>query len=324
MKITFLISLHFLEIIGHLGRGDKINDTTFISNDISLIDELVPENMIPLIGILEFDALKSNKAFIYSKEEIDDNTDPELYLVEKLYSIQLFISTFWMHQDNNINFEQGFIFYASKTHSIAGSNFLSPTNTLATGKKELTIVTREILREIRKEHSKRKDISPNIVKDDNSYNHTHSTQLLKGRTRVTIALYHISAARAESDLGLKISHYCSSLEALFSSSQAELAHQLSERLAFFISNSNEAKLSIYRKTKLSYTMRSRVVHGATIKENALEKMIESSVFCDSSLRKAIKKITTDKDLMELFEGKEEPLNNYMLNLIFGVNETKAT
>ena len=67
------------------------------------------------------------------------------------------------------------------------------------------------------------------------------TKLFQDSQRLPRALYFIAGARAQNDLSLKITNYCTAFETLFSTSQAELAHQLSERISFFL-----AKYSITR------------------------------------------------------------------------------
>lgn len=309
MKITFIAALYNLDISTPLRRGEKIDDNTFISNDSSLISKLIPSSKVHSIGTLEYNALLNSRTFIYSKEDIPSEISPEDYLVDRLFFIQSFLAALWLKNDTSVDFERGFTFCTLGV----SSNCLATSYTSSKSEKVECILNREQLREVRK-----------LARDELSYiKYSHkerkATQLLKKNTRFESALYHIQGARLESDLGLKIAKYCSALEALFSTSHAELSHQLSERLAFCISSSSVERLENYRKSKKAYGIRSKIVHGAHIKESDIPEAKNISTFCDDALRAIVSKKLSNKKFSESFLTNES-LDNYMLRLIFGVNE----
>jgi hypothetical protein len=314
MEITFIIALYHIEISEPLGKGDNLDDITFISNDPSISKGLVPTGTRNIIGQLEYNGLLDAKAFIYSKEEIPDASSPEEYLIDRLYFVQSFLSSIWLKIDNSVGFELGFVFYKKNEVINVSSNFLAVAYTNSNVEQKECVLNRHELRSIR---SLNRD-KLKYIKD--AYKDIKETQLLKKNTRVDTSLYHILGARAESDIGVKISHYCSALEALFSTSQAELAHQLSERLSFCISKTPEERFENYKKSKQAYAVRSKVVHGAHVKEIDLPKIRDSAVFCDSSLRIVLLKILTNEDFYKVFTSGNELLDSYMLKLIFGINE----
>lgn len=311
MKITTITALCHLEISENLGRGDKLDDVTFISNDTSFLKSLIPNDAVQIIGMLEYNGLLNAKSFIYSIENLPNNVTPDNYLLDRLYAIQSFLAAAWIHIDNNINFELGFSFCQYPERLSVSSNHLAVAYASSQGKKELTYLSRDKLKEIRAFYRKK------LKYIRYSHEQRMETQLLKGNSRIEMALYHIQNARAESDIGLKISGYCSALESLFSTSQAELAHQLSERLAFFISTSSQERLETYKKAKEAYGVRSKIVHGTTIKEKDLEKIKQLAYFCDSCLRKVIFKLMSEESLHACFSGNNEIIDEYMLKMIFG-------
>jgi len=316
MEISFIIALYHIEITENLGKGDKLDNVTFISNDASVSKGLIPTDAIDVIGQLEYNGLLSAKAFVYSSEKLPDNMTPESYLVDRLYFVQSFLSAIWLKMDNNIDFELGFAFYKKDGGIGVSSNYLALAYTNAHVESKNAILNREKLREIRTLHRDK------VIYIKNSHKDRKETQLLKKYSRFEMTLYHIQAARAESDIGLKISNYCSALEALFSTSQAELAHQLSERLAYCISKSPEERLVNYKKSKQAYTIRSKVVHGTYIKENNLPQVKDIASFCDTSLRMVMSNLLMNDQLYKSFSSGNEVLDEYMLNLIFGIIETK--
>lgn len=317
MIATFVIALKHLQIAANLGRGDKLDDCTYISNDASILESLLPNNAKQLIGVLEYDYLLNSKAYIYSKEDIKADSSVEDYLATKLYQVQAFLTMSWIYCDNSIDFEAGFLFFRDDISSQEGasSNTLGGPVTTAQGDEVETIFNREKLRAIRKIY--REEVSKYTYCSDSK----NVTLLHKGRSRQEVAYYHIMAARLTEDVGLKISNYCTALEALFSTSQSELSHQLSERVAFFISESNEERLSIYRTLKKLYNTRSKIVHGSLIREKDFDAIIKQSEFCDESLRKCLLKMYNNKGISRYFEGKSENLDEYMLRLIFGADNS---
>jgi len=314
MEISFIIALNYIEIPEHLGRGDKLDDITFISNDASVSKGLIPPEAIDTIGKLEYSSLLNAKAFIYSKEVVPDDISPEDYLIDRLYFVQSFLASIWFEMDNSVDFESGFVFFKKDKQLGVSSNHLSVAHTNSQVEKTVCILNRNTLKDIRVFNRE------TLIYIKNSHKDRIETQLLKKNSRVEIALYHIQGARSQSDIGVKISNYCSALEALFSTNQAELAHQLSERLAFSISKTPEERLVNYKKSKQAYTIRSKVVHGTHIKESDLPKIKDAALFCDSSLRTVMTKILTDENLHKNFSRDNEALDSYMLKLIFGINE----
>jgi len=312
MVITFIIALHHIEVTENLGRGEKIDNITFISNEKSVVKKLIPKDTINIIGELEYIGLINAKAFIYSTEELPVDTTPENYLIDRLFYIQTFLSAIWIKMDNNIDFELGFVFCNDDGKLGVSSNYLAVSYYNPQLKPDITILSRDELREIRTLFREK------LAHIKNSHINKKETQLLKKHSRFEMALYHIQVARAESDIGLKISNYCSALETLFSTSQTELAHQLSERLAYFISETPEERIENYKKSKQAYTIRSKVVHGSYIKDNNLTKIKELAIFCDSSLRVIITKLMSDDQLYKNLSNNEL-LDEYMLKLVLGVH-----
>jgi hypothetical protein len=70
--------------------------------------------------------------------------------------------------------------------------------------------------------------------------------------------------------------------------------------------------------KHAYGFRSKVVHGSPVRENDLEKVAETSEFCDSSLRTIIFRIMTDETTRLVFEKEHQSFDEHMLNMIFSV------
>ena len=63
-------------------------------------------------------------------------------------------------------------------------------------------------------------------------------------------------------------------------------------------------------------MRSKVVHGATIKRSGMASLTNISDNCDSIARSLLVRILSDENLSKIFEGPDDQLDNFMLRTIF--------
>ncbi|WP_236448245.1 HEPN domain-containing protein, partial [Pseudomonas sp. PA-5-4G] len=143
------------------------------------------------------------------------------------------------------------------------------------------------------------------------------TGLWKSRGRINIAMMHLQAARNHRDLGFKISSYCSLFESIFSTDKVELAHQLSQRLAFFIGGTSFERLEIYRLTKKAYTVRSMAVHGDVLDKSVPELDVLAS-HCDEVARKVLVRFFVNPNLFDLFNSRSnDDVFAYLLHMVMG-------
>ena len=134
-----------MEISSNMGRGDKLDDVTFISNNQSVIAEIIPKEAINLIGTLEYNGLLNAKSFIYSEEELTEGLTQENYLIDRLYAVQSFLSAAWLIVDNSINFELGFVFLKYHRGISVSSNHLAVAHSSCRGEKETIRLNRDEL-----------------------------------------------------------------------------------------------------------------------------------------------------------------------------------
>ena len=117
---------------------------------------------------------------------------------------------------------------------------------------------------------------------------------------------------------LKISAYCSALECLFCEESGEIAHQLAERVACYLASDGSARLILYREVKEAYGVRSRVVHGDTLKDRKLENLARVSTSIDEVVRRVLRKVDDDVEYARSCSNRTE-FDAYMLRLVFGVS-----
>jgi hypothetical protein len=139
----------------------------------------------------------------------------------------------------------------------------------------------------------------------------------KGYTRSGRAMQFVVAARRAQDLAFKIANYCSALETLFTTDSAELAHKLAERVAFFLGERGQNRRNVFATVKSAYNVRSKLVHGDTLKQNQIDALPALSAECDGALRKILWEIFNSDDLKKIFDAHNDAIEDYFTCLIFG-------
>jgi hypothetical protein len=145
--------------------------------------------------------------------------------------------------------------------------------------------------------------------------------MAKEYSRLGRALEFVSSARTAPNLAFKIANYCSALETLFTTDETELAHKLSERVAFFLGERGYRRASVFFTVKGAYGVRSKLVHGSSIKTGEVEGLPTLSVTCDNYLRAIFNSIFESSDLRRTFDSKNEAIENYFSELILGSSGT---
>jgi hypothetical protein len=125
------------------------------------------------------------------------------------------------------------------------------------------------------------------------------------QSRLSKGLLMLQAGRQSEDMALKIAHYCACFEILFNSSSGtgEIAHQLAERMAFFLSTSANERVAIYDDVKNAYNVRCEIFHGKFLKPKRQQSVEQTCVTCDDLLRKILHRILTSREFADLFYRK---------------------
>lgn len=310
MKPIFIALLHNLKVIEGLGSGDKIGDALRITNDVSKVANLLTPAHRQLIGELECSALLTGAPVVFGEGDATSNFSPQEQLLARLYEVQRFLMTSWIIEDNAINCEIGFLLYMQNNVAFATSNFIAHLYSTARGEKPVTTISRERLREMRRLY--REAIHP----PDHPFLRPTS-QLTSAHPRAPRAMLLVNAARGTSDISLKVAHYCSAFEALFATSQTELAHQLSERIACYLHRRSEGRLAAYRRIKTAYALRSKVVHRAALRKEKVSEAVDIASYCDQVARQLFWRLFTEQRAQSLFEKRSESFDEEMLKVIFG-------
>jgi hypothetical protein len=118
-------------------------------------------------------------------------------------------------------------------------------------------------------------------------------------------------------VGVRIGAYVSCLEALFSTDSAELSHKLSERVAVFLSDDPEERVTIYREVKLAYAVRSKIVHGDEMEAKHHVKLLQISSSCDNLLRRVFVRVLKDEAAAKLLRAAKNDIDVFFLERTLG-------
>ncbi len=303
-KVLFITNIQHLNISSNLGRGERVGDKFFITNDRSYIESLLTPNFTTIAGSLETKYLKTATAVTYGIEECEvfsNDGEAISYLNTRLAKVKLFLQFLWLIKDNSVNADLGYLEHPYDTlkagvrRSNVSRNFFSLFFSTAEGEVTATEFTRD---ELRKARDIFKRVPGEIV-----FHPQSATDDRFGRFER--AFYFSQAARTSSDLGVKIANYCTCLEALFSTDSKELSHKLSERVACFLESELEGRLKLFHLIKKAYGIRSRVVHGAGGSKSLQREVIATSISCDHILRRIFLTILENQSLFDRFLSKSE-------------------
>ncbi len=109
-KPVFCCRLNFLSVQGNLGRGERIDDRFFITNDRVMIEGLMPEMFLPSIGRLEYFSFQKAPVVAYARLDKLPPGSEQSRLLEHLLLLDGFENAFWLHGDSNVGHELAFLY----------------------------------------------------------------------------------------------------------------------------------------------------------------------------------------------------------------------
>jgi hypothetical protein len=135
-------------------------------------------------------------------------------------------------------------------------------------------------------------------------------------SKLSRAYLLVTQARLAQYIPIKLTFYVIALECLFSSDdKSEVNHKVSERVSHFIGNSPEERVELFKKVKKLYDLRSKFVHGQSIK-SAIKDLSILSIEIDEILRRIFRKLIDNKEIADIFLGNQNILDEYYLKMIF--------
>jgi hypothetical protein len=297
----------------YLNVSERINDHLSlmpgvdIINDPERIKDILDIEFIKAVGVIESEHFINANHIIYTEatEETFQGFDSDRVLVVWLVWLEMLIKDAWMIKDHGIACESAYCNMKNGDISEWTSNSLMVSSSLSSGEKfkDVSFDLSEFNSLARKSYQLQ------------SYLHEKDSSTLdefvdKQFSRIGRAFRFINSARREGHPAIKISHYCSAFESLFSTESSELSHKLSERIAIFLKDYGYNPCDIFDEIKSFYGIRSKVTHGDSIQTKKIDKIPSLSVRCDELARVIVNIILNDNELLRVFDGKKEDFENY--------------
>lgn len=299
-----------MKIEENLGEGLDVYYGIKITNNLKKVRRYFDHYFVEALGGLEVEAIMNAGAVCYATERtLDSPFHPKKELIKFLAHIQGIQFLLWLIRDNSVTCELAFFRYHKGDKVFHDSNLVGSLYSTSAGEKKKTTFSKFELEKAAQLGKSLMHSHPEFVQGDTAFK--------KGSHRLYIFSYHIQSARSTPDLGMKILKYCTALESLFSTSPAELAHQLSERIAFYLRDKPEERRDVFVSMKEAYKIRSIVTHGDLLSPALQERMKIVAGTCDSIAREVFLKVLADNEFIALLQNRQG-IDNYFLCKIFGI------
>lgn len=312
-KYKFISTLRFLNIEVKLNEPFTLIPGIDLINDKKKISEILDDEFQSIAGKIETEHFKNANHIIFCEfdESMMNFPNSNQALTTWIIWVDLLIKDAWLVKDNAISCEIAYMKMTEGIHSEWSNNSLFSPPSFSSGEKYKEIkFSYEDLVEWESQSNKLQT----YLHEKNSS--IYNSFINKEYSRLGRSLRFIIASRRESHPAIKIAHYCSAFESLFSTDNTELSHKLSERVALFLKNYGYDPLIVFDDIKSFYNIRSKVTHGDSLQDKRINTIPDLSIKCDDYLRFIINEILNDSKLIDIFDSKKEIQEKYFKELIF--------
>ncbi|KJF91902.1 HEPN domain-containing protein [Photobacterium leiognathi] len=316
-KYKFISTLRYLSISEPVEEWVTLVPGIDITNNKKLISNIIDSEFKEVAGIIEYEHFKNAANIIYC--EIDETIfnkgeDSHQALYVWLVWLKMLLNDLWFLKDNAVVCEAAFCKLTDSNHSSWTRNNLTAPTYVSSGvsfqNTEMTI------EELKQWDEKSHQIQSYLCNTKSTFKDSFTNTNF---SRIGRSMRFIEAAARERHPAVKLAHYCSAFESLFSTDNSELTHKLSERVAFFLKDFGFNPVEVFDDLKSFYVIRSKVTHGDSLKTNKEQSLSSLSQKCDNYLRVTLNIILSDSELMALFDGKKEPFEQFFKKKLFMVN-----
>jgi hypothetical protein len=327
MQGYFGATMYGLVVRENMGRGDRIAEDLFLTNDPETKKAIVPEDVALGIGGLEASAFVKAPTIAYGRFPVSGEPDNEWLEKQNLrfmFQLKMFQTTFWLFRDNAVSFDLAFVTLpGSRGTGAVSINRWDGTCYAASGKREVIEISRDDLRQVREGHR----TMSTLFGTPDSYG--ASEPLRPDVPRPSRALFFVQGARSTPVLSVKVALYCSALESLLVTDGSELTHKLSERLAYLLGGEDPAtRRGVFERMKSAYGIRSRAIHGSSVKKSKLTTDLhEAALACDEFTRRALQQIFGNERLANVYLGaqaSDEAIEGFFADIVIGARRQEGT
>jgi hypothetical protein len=248
--------------------------------------------------------------------------------------MDMFLSMLWYVKDCAVSL-QGLTWYTPDVnHNLNERVCYAPYYT-ASGGQNPTYFTLDELREAQEFYDKFQLLCPHFrcipPKDEDVVDKEYIGGISPGflhnhndLTRIERAVMFLDTARTQYHLPSRIAFYVPMFEALFTaSSGGEIAHTVSERVAFYLEDDPFKIKEVYSLLKVAYDIRSRFFHGDVLKpkHSKQNSLVEISEKVDAIARKVLRKVLLED--AHIFQKSKNDLEVYLADIIFKLNSSNS-
>ena len=319
---TFLCGIDQVTLPITTKRGERFADEYFITKDATKIGELISAFGNGLGSVETSFLLHRAAAVIYRVGSVQlDATDSigevlDRQLVQDMLRVKGLESAMWLIKDNACHFDRAWLAFNGHGQTTVNNNFWASRKSCADGTFRTVDFASDELRVAR---GWDRPVGEHIAGAD------VPTMLAKGSLRFQRFEYFIGAGRDSIDVAMKIAQYCSGLEALVSTAQQELSHQVSERVAVLLAGSVRQRLQIYRTVKQAYGYRSKAVHGASFKPADVNQLRDCATEVDQICRDlSLLYFGPDARFRDAIESSDQRATDFFMEALFGAVEPRPT
>jgi hypothetical protein len=313
-NVCYVTSFRNLNISEPMKEPFELLSGVNITNDISVKAQFLNDEFRRAAGLIEATTLASENNLVFGEFDTSEMQDlpPEPFLLVILLWIDILLRNAWLVKDHSMECDAIFLRVGTESGTSWTRNFLAMRPSLADG--TIAAGLDMSLSELQT-WARTSDSVESYLHDTNS----SSLQFMLAKTfrRSGRAIQYVDAARKSANLAFKIAHYCSALETLFTTEATELAHKLSERVAFFLGERGYDRWAVFSTIKNAYNVRSKLVHGDTLKAAQIEELHLISQQCDNYLRLILTSIFENVELKKVFDSEPGAIEEYFARLIFG-------
>ena len=314
--VSYITSFRKLIITEPISGSVELIPGVNITNNSEVRAQLLTSECRAAIGLIEFDHFEQEPNFVFGEFDVDDmrGLPPDGFLIAVLAWIDTLLKNAWLIKDHAMQCDAAFLRVETADGVSWTRNYLAVAPSLSDGYAYADRGIRMSIDELKK-WGQTDDLVEGYLSEAASSSMRFMME--KGYARSGRAMQFIVAARQSQNLAFKIANYCSALETLFTTDSTELAHKLAERVAFFLGERGDNRRDVFAMVKSAYNLRSKLVHGDTLKQNQIDALTAISRECDGALRRILWEIFNSADLKKIFDAHDNAIEDYFADLILG-------
>lgn len=279
-----------------------------ITNNKLLIEKIITKKFKEIAGLIEYEHFRNAENIICG--EINDSffaqgESTHEALFTWLVWLEYLLSDLWFIKDNTVVCEVAFCSLTDQSSEEWTKNSLVFSTFLSTGESMQTVDFS--IEQLKQWNKKSEQIQAYLFSSNSTFKDSFTNTNF---SRLGRSLRFIKAASRERHPAVKLAQYCSALESLFSTDSSELSHKLSERVAWFLKQYGHDPIVVYDEIKSFYNVRSKVIHGDTLKTNKEQTLPNMSKKCDEYLRIILNSIFDTPEYLAIFDGKQDSFDHY--------------